>query len=193
MANLPLLAPGNPTIAISDLETINLSWEDHSKNETSYVVERAMQQGKTLSPYSVLADLPANSTSFIDPEVIPGVYVYYRVRALDADEASEYSRVVSVRTINRKKSSKDQLAESLKLYPNPANGQVTISTDMQLSAPVYFRLLDLQGVELRRFEITQKTAAGSMQLDVSGVSDGLYILQVTYLDANISLRLEIRH
>jgi hypothetical protein len=102
-----LTTPAAPTglsaNALTTSDEIDLSWNDASSNETSYVVERstdpAFPQNGTTS-----FRLPAGSISYRDLSVTSGVSYSYRVKAVNAagtsDSTSEfgssgYSNVVS--------------------------------------------------------------------------------------------------
>jgi hypothetical protein len=62
-----------------DHQTIDLTWDDVSKYEDSYDVERA----DSFSGYEfyVIATLPANATSYRDTGLNPGEEVWYQIRS----------------------------------------------------------------------------------------------------------------
>lgn len=66
--------------------TINLSWVDNSDNENAFMVERSING----TDYSPLATLPANSNGHQDNGQ-PNTTYYYRVRAVNATDTSEWS------------------------------------------------------------------------------------------------------
>ncbi len=67
--------------------TIDLQWQDRGSNETGYQVWRAPDGGS----YSLLASLPANSTSYVDSS-LPADQAYdYVVRAVNGTVYSNYS------------------------------------------------------------------------------------------------------
>jgi fibronectin type 3 domain-containing protein len=72
---------------------INLVWQDKATNETSYSVERSTDN-KT---WSVIATLPAHSTSYADTTGLTlGATYYYRVRCFNGPSPSAYSSSLSV-------------------------------------------------------------------------------------------------
>ena len=72
---------------------VNLTWSDNSSNEDNFVVERSSDQ----TNWSTIT-LPANSFSYSDTVLNPGVY-YYRVRATNtAGTSSNYSNTARVVT-----------------------------------------------------------------------------------------------
>ena len=71
---------------------VSLSWTDNSVVETGYQLERKI--GRTGS-YSQIALLPANTTTYTDSAITPGVMHYYRVRGVNGWGDSAYSNEAS--------------------------------------------------------------------------------------------------
>lgn len=59
---------------------VDLAWADNSLNETNFVVERATSAN---GPWTVLATLPINTTSYTDPIGNTNTIFLYRVKALN--------------------------------------------------------------------------------------------------------------
>lgn len=72
-------------------QTILVTWQDNSPNETGFSIERSTD-GVTFRPLAVVA---ANATSFRDTGRSPGIY-YYRVIALFGSDRSGPSNVARV-------------------------------------------------------------------------------------------------
>ncbi len=68
---------------------IHLFWTDNTPDETGYVVQRA--EGIFGTGWQDYATLPANTTFFVDPTVIPGQSYWYRIRAFNNSGNSSYS------------------------------------------------------------------------------------------------------
>lgn len=79
-------APTNLTSAISSSDEITITWMDNSSDETGFRVERAVK-GDTII-FEDLAEVAANTTSFTDDGLTPGVTYSYRVRAVKDNIAS---------------------------------------------------------------------------------------------------------
>lgn len=69
-----------------------LRWTDHSSVEQAYEVERA-QSAMPPSAFERIAVLPANTTTFQDAPPTREATYWYRVRAVNAAGASQYSNV----------------------------------------------------------------------------------------------------
>jgi fibronectin type 3 domain-containing protein len=76
---LPPAAPANLTANSVLNSYIQLSWQDMSNNEESFVLERSTN-GTTFAP---LATLQPNVTNYTDRNLVPATAYYYRVRAVN--------------------------------------------------------------------------------------------------------------
>ena len=74
---------------------IALSWKDASKYETAYQIERSIGDEES---FELIHTTAANATSFVDTDFEEGISVYYRIKAISADNSSAYSKVVDVFT-----------------------------------------------------------------------------------------------
>ncbi|HEX8342697.1 MAG TPA: PQQ-dependent sugar dehydrogenase [Tepidisphaeraceae bacterium] len=88
-------APTNLTATGVSSSRINLTWSDNATNETGYGVERRLPGGT----FTVIATLPANTTSLSDLGLAAGMTFEYRVRALGAAGQSAYSATASASTV----------------------------------------------------------------------------------------------
>jgi regulation of enolase protein 1 (concanavalin A-like superfamily)/fibronectin type 3 domain-containing protein len=72
--------------------SVHLAWVDGSSDETQFVVERALTSAGKLpdpSAFSPIANLPANTISYLDYGLTPDTHYAYRVRALRGSVLSE--------------------------------------------------------------------------------------------------------
>jgi hypothetical protein len=67
-----------------------LTWEENATNETYLSVERQPCCG---GGYTALPSLPADTSSWTDSAVTPGIVYCYRVRACNLAACSPYSNV----------------------------------------------------------------------------------------------------
>jgi len=87
---------GENAVAVN-YQRIEVYWNDNSSKESGYYVERC--QGAGCTSFSVIATMPANSTSYIDEPVSPSTTYRYRIRAFsDAGIYSLYSGIVEATT-----------------------------------------------------------------------------------------------
>ena len=80
-------APSGLTVTIIDDNSLQLTWTDRCSFESGFKVERKEESGE----YSEIADLSANSESYIDQGLIFGINYIYRIRAYTNSNISNYS------------------------------------------------------------------------------------------------------
>jgi len=81
----PPAAPSNLTAASTGQTSISLSWSDNSNNEDAFVLERSTGNA---SNYVVIANLPANTTSYADGGLSSNTAYFYRIKAENSAGAS---------------------------------------------------------------------------------------------------------
>jgi hypothetical protein len=75
--------------------------------------------------------------------------------------------------------------ESFELYPNPA--QNTVYVTLNTDAPAQISVLNVIGQEVRSYNVSDKNLA----LDIQGLQQGIYMIQVTQGTSTISKKLII--
>jgi subtilisin family serine protease len=90
-----LAGPSNLSAVDASTSKINLSWADNSSYESGFKIERKIGTGIT---YSQIADIAADETSYRDTGLNEATMYYYRVRAYDTAEDSNYSNEASATT-----------------------------------------------------------------------------------------------
>ncbi|AWM34175.1 T9SS type A sorting domain-containing protein [Hymenobacter nivis] len=79
------------------------------------------------------------------------------------------------------------------LFPNPADGQVTVSVNFAQATAVTLVVTDMQGTPVARSQ--QQATAGDNQftLDTSTLPSGIYTLQIQSSQPTLVQRLEVKH
>jgi uncharacterized protein (TIGR02145 family) len=72
---------------------ITITWEDNSTNESGFELERSVG---TESGFEPLAELPAESTSFVDASVTFGTDYFYRIRVKKAGTTTPFTKSVKL-------------------------------------------------------------------------------------------------
>ncbi|GAB3816983.1 hypothetical protein GCM10028895_12690 [Pontibacter rugosus] len=102
---------------------------------------------------------------------VQGHTLYYRLRQVDLDGKSEYSKVIAV----SRKGEIDGLKMSV--FPNPFTRELTVGVDKSVET-AQVRLYDLQGKNL----YCRQLEARDGKVVLGGLSDlalGLYLLEIT--------------
>lgn len=84
------------------------------------------------------------------------------------------------------------LANSLSVFPNPANYEVTVNFSAVGSADAVIRLIDAQGREVKFSN--ERSAAGEFNytMDVSNLASGIYMIEIQSGDLNARRRLSVK-
>ncbi len=91
----PPAAPANLTASAVSSSRINLSWSDLADDEQGFAIERASDSA---GPWSGLASVAHNVTTYANTGLDPAVTWYYRVRAYNAGGPSPWSNTASATT-----------------------------------------------------------------------------------------------
>ena len=89
----PVAQPGNLSAFVDGQGKIQVSWIDSADDEKKYVIERSVNAP---SLFTQLAELPENTTSFLDSTVPNNSVAFYRVRAYRDSVGSLYSGIARV-------------------------------------------------------------------------------------------------
>jgi hypothetical protein len=91
-AGTPPSAPSGLIVTTSYWHQANLSWNDNSNNETSFIVERSTTGSG--GPFSSIVTLDANATSYANTGLNEQIEYCYRVYATNGAGSSAYTDVV---------------------------------------------------------------------------------------------------
>ena len=167
--------PGNPLpVTLTALEaqrqsngSVLVQWSTATEENNAYFEVERSTDGLAFGP---VGQVPGNGTSSqarayrYDDTKAPNGLLYYRLRQVDADGQSTYSRVVVV-------TGRDAAAQ-VALYPNPATDQFTLTLPVALAnQPV--RVFDLQG----RL-VTQLVRNSIGNFEVNSLAAGTYFVHV---------------
>ncbi|WP_051359601.1 T9SS type A sorting domain-containing protein [Adhaeribacter aquaticus] len=105
--------------------------------------------------------------SFTDRSVTGGTY-YYRLKQVDFNGKSEYSKIVAVKADNFN-------LVKVALYPNPASSSLNIDLTAFIPGTYSIKVASLTGAILKN----QTISAGQVAtLDVQSLTNGAYVLIV---------------
>src|SRR5207253_253290 len=93
----PPAAPSNLTATAASVSQINLAWTDNSTNENYFIVARSTTSG---GPYTDIATLGTNVTSYSNTGLSGGTTYYYVVRASNVGGSSANSAQASATTFS---------------------------------------------------------------------------------------------
>jgi hypothetical protein len=148
-------------------KTNQLTWitaaERHNKG---FDIQRQKANGEWASIGFVAGQGKASTYTFEDMH--PLSISYYRLRQIDVDGKEDVSKVVSVR---------QNQSDFITILPNPTSGKVQIVlpiNDYSLEQLATITLYDLSGRQI----LTQKTTNAQVELDLSNLAKGIYMIEV---------------
>lgn len=154
-----------------------LNWETaNEKNNAYFIVERSANGNH----FDSAGTVAANSRSiyqFTDAAVTAGV-TYYRLRQVDTDGRTQFSKTVIVRW--------DKATASFNVFPTIATSNIQTTFTSNTTATAKINIYDANG---RLFVSLQKAvSAGANQqtVDVSSLPAGMYYFQVQSNEAGIN-------
>lgn len=147
---------------------VELRWATSSEENNDYFTVERSSDGINFTPFAEV-DGAGNSNevlqySAIDNEFYP-VSTYYRLKQTDYDGRFSYSKLILVSTASLKR-------ETM-IYPNPASGVVNITRFED--DPLTIRFVNEHGVEVLSKTMTES----SMQIDVSNLNEGIYLVEMS--------------
>lgn len=140
-------------------------------NSKSFVIERSSDGIEFNDIGSVAASGHTSSRtdySFKDELILQGAN-HYRLKIIDANNASKYSNVVIVKNVFEK---------DLVAYPNPSTGKINAWFVSEKIAPAEISIYDVDGKLVWHNKIQVNKGSNIISTDLSNLSPGNYILKI---------------
>ena len=202
----PLLSP--TTLMISQQDSILLlSWQDQSEKETAYVIERSISQDSIPSDnssYVAVDSVEANIIIYKDTVALQDGYYHYRIKAISDTFASDYI-YGKVKVTVKKEDEGNEGGEGeggeggpvtdlpqdieetpITIYPNPSVRHLLIKAPVRMESIV---LYNSRGVVLKKITDQALLSPSGISLDVSSLTNGMYILQVQTSEGLVTKRI----
>jgi hypothetical protein len=136
-------------------------------NNVGFYIERS-NDGKTFFPIGFQNSKATNGNSnavleysFTDTKPFAGIN-YYRLKQMDKDGKSAYSKIVSVAFAN---------AQTVKVYPNPATNMVTVDAGS-------VKVIELYNMLGQTVKAPVTYGSSSHNINTSGLAKGTYTLRI---------------
>jgi len=127
ITSTPPAAPSGTFAAALDHDRVQVSWTDASGDETSFEIERSTTGAG--GPFTPLASVPANATSYVDEPLSPSAEYCYRVRAVNGAGASAWDAAACATT--------PALTNRAAGFPGATSAYVTFGAAPSLNAAVF--------------------------------------------------------
>ncbi len=162
---------------------VALNWTSvEEKNVAYFEVEKSLN-GSNFTPVGKVAatNLDKNDYQFADPASL-SVITFYRLKMVDKDGSFSYSNVLSF--------SPEKVVDAIKLYPNPAS-DVLNAVFSPVTENTTIGIYDFSGKMLVQKVLSKNTT--SIQLNISQLITGPYLLKITNATATIASHVFIKN
>jgi hypothetical protein len=169
----PPAAPSNLAATGTSSSQIQLTWVDHSTNESGFKIER--KQGAA-GAYQEIVQVPAGSTMYSDNAgLAPNTQYFYQVRAFNAGGNSPYSN--------------EDDGTTLPVTPPiaPSNLNTTVISGTQITLTWADNSTDESG-----FKIERKQGAAGMYQEIGQVGPGITTFLASGLTANTEYTFRVK-
>ena len=122
--------------------------------------------------------------NFTDQQPLQGK-AYYRLKMVEQTGSSRYSPVRLIQL--------DQLITRVKIYPNPAKKDVTVSFNSSVDQSARLIIRSAAGVTVMSRTISLKQGENTIQLSTLGLSNGLYLVELSVSEKTFINRLTVAH
>ena len=138
-------------------------------------------------PLQIGFRLPDNSfvyrtITFSGPETILNIDSLPEFRSMNVNQGNKFRSLVQVAKVTGIESSTDFIANALYVYPNPGTSQLTIEYPFSIGESFVLTMQDLKGFTIKTWNVQASNhgnaITGQMQIDVSGVPSGTYMLSI---------------
>ena len=163
---------------------VTLNWATASEENNDYFTVERSNNGKTFDALDNISGagttVEAQEYTYTDEKPESGVN-YYRIKQTDFDEKFTYSKVIAVET------NKEEL--EIKIYPNPVSSVANIVLPA-FDGDTKISVMDVSGREVLSQQVSDINEE-AIQLDLSQLQSGLYIITVTNGSQVISKQIQL--
>ncbi|CAN5428055.1 hypothetical protein BH23BAC1_BH23BAC1_18000 [soil metagenome] len=175
-------APENLQAVQIDQNYIELSWQDKSDNEQTFIVEKSIDEGA----FEAVVELAENTEIFLDEAIEEGLKYEYRVHAKNEYGSSSFSNTVSLTSVITNVESALNLKFPV-VYPVPfLNNQIFIK-NYDKSSPQKINLFDSKGKELNISNLLYQD--DQIVITTEHIPAGIYLLKIYSKNISYSYKL----
>lgn len=149
--------------------TVRLEWATLvENNSSSFIIERSGDQKTWVEIGNLAARGNSNSRSIyshVDLQPVSG-YNYYRLKQVDISGQITYSEIIRFN---------NQIRKNLSVFPNPVGDVTHLYGKESFKAGQTIQIIDAKGT---RITMINPTGGNRLQIDLSGYSAGLYLIQL---------------
>lgn len=113
------------------------------------------------------------SYSFADASIAENVTVFYRLKLIDNDGASTWSKIVTVAATNA------NTTKVQSVYPNPTNGVLNINFSQLSETSFNVQVIDAFGKVYQQINSEDMNGSSTVSFDLTDLNTGIYFVKVS--------------
>ncbi len=149
--------------------TVRLEWATLiENNNSSFIIERSADQKSWTEIGNIASQVNSSSRKIythLDLQPVNG-YNYYRLKQVDIGGQATYSQIIRFN---------NQVHKNLSVFPNPVGSIAQLYGKEPFKTGQTIQVIDAKGT---RIKTINPTGGNRLQIDLSGYSAGLYLLQL---------------
>lgn len=164
-----------------------LNWRAYVDDEAKgFEIERSKDQNHWEKIGTVNLKTPnfTSDYSLLDQEPLQG-RSYYRLKMIEKTGTSRYSKTRQIQI--------DQLITKLRVYPNPAKGDFTVSINSSTNQSATLMVRSIAGEVMSKRSITLTQTDNRVNVLTNGLSNGLYIVELITPEKTLVNKLTVTH
>jgi parallel beta-helix repeat protein len=157
-----------------------LFWSTARESGNDYFELERSDDGQTFEMIGIISSLGNNGTlyNYEDKDVAKGTTYYYRIKQVDIDKNSSYSKNIAI-------TSNGGLA--VEFFPNPAANSATLTLTSEEDSQYQLLLQDLFGRTMTSGMIRASKGMSHTQLDFGDLASGMYVLTIQDSSHNVAI------
>lgn len=155
---------------------MQLNWKYAAEQKKDIILEKSADNNNFDALKAYAADeVGPQPFSYTDLAEKPNTVLYYRLRLVDEEGVTSFSRTLSL-------TSSQSLGEGIEIFPNPAQTNIAVTVKNPGDKKLQLAIFDISGREV----YTEELVNGCCKVDISPWSRGTYIIVIKNDEAVIS-------
>ena len=152
-------------------------WTNTSKTATTIEIQRSAGADNNFA--KVGTDVAVTTSSFQNTALNPGTAYNYRIRYNSPNGTSDWSNIATATTVVISANENTDLAKQITLYPVPTENTLYIKPTGNVLGKVSTKIVNISGATLLSQEFNGLIEGKTEQINVSGLSSGMYFLEIS--------------
>lgn len=159
------------------INQVDLAWTNTSKTATTIEIQRSAGADNNFA--KVGTDVAVTTSSFQNTPLNPGTAYNYRIRYNSPNGTSDWSNIATATTVVISANEDSDLAKQITLYPVPTENTLYIKPTGSVLGKVSTKIVNISGATLLSQEFNGLIEGKTEQINVSGLSSGMYFLEIS--------------